>query len=76
MIRVLTSQGNGWIVIIPKALIKLLGLNPETSKVQLKIIDKVLYIQEISPDNPDFEKYLVRPLSRKNTSCVQRLLEA
>lgn len=55
-------------MILPKTLIKLLGLNPESSKVQFKIKNKVLYVQEISPDNPDFEKYLVRTLSRKGSS--------
>lgn len=68
MIKTLTERGNGWLLIIPKAIIKLLGLDPEKSKVQFKIKNKVLYIQEIFPENPDYEKYLVRPLSKKNSS--------
>lgn len=68
MIKALTARGNGWLLIIPKTMIKLLGLTPATSQVQFKIKDKVLYIQEIFPDNPDFDKYLIRKLSRKNTS--------
>lgn len=68
MIRILSPQGNGWIMIIPKTILKLLGVNPVTSKVQFKIKNKVLYIQEIFPDNPDYEKYLVRQLSKKNSS--------
>ncbi len=68
MIKKLTERGNGWLLIIPKTIIKLLGLTPETSKVQFKIKNKILYIQEIFPENPDFEKYLVRSLSKKNSS--------
>lgn len=68
MIKTLTERGNGWLLIIPKAIIKLLGLNPEESKVQFKIKNKILYIKEIFPDNPDYQKYLVKPLSKKNSS--------
>ena len=68
MQRILTPQGNGWIMIIPKTVIKLLGIVPATSNVQLRITNKILYVQEISPENPDFEKFLVKKLSRKNTS--------
>lgn len=68
MERALTARGNGWLMILPKTLIKLLGLNPETSKVQFKIKNKILYVQEIFPDNPDYEKYLVRTLSKKGSS--------
>lgn len=68
MLKTLIARGNGWLLIIPKPMIKLLGLTPETSKVQFKIKNKVLYVQEIFPDNPDFDKYLIRPLSKKNTS--------
>ena len=68
MIKKLTARGNGWFLNIPKTIIKLLGLNPETSNVQFKISNKILYVQEILPDNPDFEKYLVRKLSKKNSS--------
>lgn len=68
MIKTLTERGNGWLLIIPKAIIKLLGLNPEKSKVQFRIKNKVLYIQEIFPENPDYEKFLVRSLSKKNSS--------
>jgi len=68
MIKKLTARGNGWFLNIPKPIIKLLGLNPETSSVQFKIINKILYVKEIFPDNPDFDKYLVRKLSKKNSS--------
>lgn len=68
MIKTLTERGNGWLLIIPKAIIKLLGLNPEKSKVQFRIKNKVLYIQEIFSENPDYEKFLVRSLSKKNSS--------
>ena len=68
MIKKLTARGNGWFLNIPKPVIKLLGLTPETSYVQFKIINKILYVQEIFPDNPDFEKFLVRKLSKKNNS--------
>ncbi len=68
MIRKLMARGNGWVMIIPKTMLKLMGLKPETSKVQLKIVNKILYVQEIFPDNPDYDKYLVKPLSKKNTS--------
>jgi len=68
MIKKLTARGNGWFLNLPKPVIKLMGLVPETSNVQLKISSKILYVKEISPENPDFEKYLVRKLSRKNSS--------
>lgn len=68
MIKTLTARGNGWLLNIPKNVIKLLGLLPDSSKVQLKIKNKVLYVQEIFPDNPDYNKYLVKSLSKKNTS--------
>ncbi len=68
MERTLTARGNGWLVILPKTLIKLLGLQPETSKVQFKIKNKILYVQEIFSDNPDYEKFLIRTLSKKGAS--------
>lgn len=68
MIKTLTERGNGWLLNIPKTMLKLMDLKPETSKVQLKIVNKILYVQEIFPDNPDYDKYLVKPLSKKNTS--------
>ncbi len=68
MLKTLTARGNGWLLNIPKPVMKLLGLNPETSRVQLKIKNNILYVQEIFPDNPDYDKYLVKPLSKKNTS--------
>ena len=45
-----------------------MGLQPDSSKVQLKIKNKILYVKEIFPDNPDFDKFLVRSLSKKNSS--------
>ena len=68
MIKKLTTRGNGWFLNIPKPIIKQMGLNPEISNVQFKIISKILYVKEIFSDNPDFEKYLVRKLSKKNNS--------
>ena len=68
MIKKLTARGNGWLLNIPKPIIKLLGLSPEISNVQFKINNKVLYVKEIFPENPDFEKFLVRKLSKKNNS--------
>ena len=68
MIKKLTARGNGWFLNLPKPIIKLMGLEPETSNVQFKIINKILYVKEIFSDNPDFGKYLVRKLSRKNSS--------
>lgn len=67
MIKRLTIRGNGWLLSIPKTIIKLLGVNPESSKVQFKIKNKILYVQEISSSNPDYEKYLVRSFSKQNT---------
>ncbi len=68
MIKKLTVRGNGWLLSIPKTIIKLLGIaNPETDKVQFKIKNKVLYVQEIQPDSPNIEKYLVRGFSKQNS---------
>lgn len=44
MIKTLTERGNGWLLNIPKTMLKLMGLKPETSKVQLKIVNKILYV--------------------------------
>lgn len=68
MKKFLTARGNGWALIVPKDIIKLLEITPETAKLKFEFIDKVLYIQEITIDNPDFEKCLIRKFSRKNTS--------
>lgn len=67
MIKNLTARGNGWLLSIPKTIIKLLGVDPEESKVQFKIKNKVLYVQEIFSENPDYEKYLVRSFSKHNS---------
>ena len=67
MAKRLTIRGNGWLLSIPKTIIKLLGVDPETSKVQFKIKNKILYVQEIFPDNPDYEKFLVRSFSKHNS---------
>lgn len=44
MRKTLTARGNGWFLNIPKTWIKLLGLQPETSKVQFKIKNRILYV--------------------------------
>jgi len=68
MKKFLTQRGNGWALIVPKDIIKLLGITPETAKLKFEFINKVLYVQEIAIDNPDIEKCLIRNFSRKNTS--------
>ncbi len=67
MRKKLSIRGNGWLLSIPKTIIKMLGVSPETSKLIFKIKNKTLYIREISPDNPDCTKYLVRSFSRQNS---------
>lgn len=68
MQRSLVSRGNGWAIPTDKNIIKLLSLDPMTSEVQFKIKNKILYIQEITPDNPEYKKSLVRKFSKKNSS--------
>lgn len=68
MKKSLTQRGNGWALIVPKDIIKLLAIDPQTAKLKFEFKDKVLHISEISPDNPDFEKCLVRKFSKKDSS--------
>lgn len=68
MKKSLTQRGNGWALIVPKDIIKLIGVEPKTAKLKFEFKDKVLYISEIFPNNPDFNKCLVRQFSKKDSS--------
>lgn len=68
MKKSLTPRGNGWMLIIPKNIIKLAGIIPETSNIKLVIKNKIMYAQEISPEHPDCSKFLVRKLTRRGAS--------
>ncbi len=68
MRKFLSARGNGWALIVPKDVIKLLGMVPETAKLKFEFKNKTLYIQEVLEDSLDVNKYLIRKFSRKNTS--------
>ncbi len=46
MIKRLTIRGNGWLLSIPKTIIKLLDINPEADSVDLEIEDTILIIKK------------------------------
>lgn len=68
MKKFLTARGNGWALIVPKDVIKLLGIIPETAKLKFEIKGGILFVQEVSSNNVDIEKCLIRRFTRKNTS--------
>ena len=37
MKKFLTARGNGWALIVPKDVIKLLGINPESAKLKFEM---------------------------------------
>lgn len=44
MERNLSKSGNGWSVFIPKVIIELLEINPETDKIKMEVENKILKI--------------------------------
>lgn len=68
MRKSLTSRGNGWALIVPKNIIQLLGIDPVSAYLVFKFKEKVLYIQEISPEDESFNKSLVKQFSRRGAS--------
>ena len=44
MKRKLSRSGNGWSVFLPKVIIELLDIDPETNEIELEIENKVLKI--------------------------------
>ena len=68
MKKFLTARGNGWALIVPKDVIKLLGINPESAKLKFEMKGKTLFVQEVLENDIDMQKYLIRKFARKNTS--------
>ncbi len=64
----LTARGNGWALIVPKNIIQLLGIDPASAFLVFEFQEKVLYIKEISPEEPNFSKCLVKKLSCRGSS--------
>lgn len=46
MKRKLLKVGNGWAVFLPKVLIELLDIDPETDQIEMEVQNKVLTIQK------------------------------
>ena len=46
MKRKLSRSGNGWSVFLPKVIIELLKINPETDDIELKIENETLLIKK------------------------------
>ena len=46
MRRRLSQPGSGWAVFLPKVIIELLGINPETDKIEMEVENKVLKIKK------------------------------
>lgn len=44
MERKLSKSGNGWSIFLPKVIIELLEINPETDKIKMEVENKVLKI--------------------------------
>ena len=45
MKRNLSKSGNGWALFLPKTIIELLEINPETDQVELEVENKTLKIK-------------------------------
>ena len=46
MKRKLSRSGNGWSVFLPKVIIELLGINPETDQIEMEVENKILKIKK------------------------------
>jgi len=46
MKRKLSRSGNGWSVFLPKVIIELLEINPESDQIEMEVENKVLKIKK------------------------------
>jgi antitoxin component of MazEF toxin-antitoxin module len=51
MIRKLFKSGNGWAIFIPKTILELLKVNPETDLLEIQIENDVLKIKKVKDKN-------------------------
>ena len=51
MIRRLQKSGNGWAIFLPKPLLELLKVNPETDKVELEFEGEVLKVKKYKEES-------------------------
>ncbi len=48
MKRKLSKSGNGWSIFLPKVIIELLDINPETDFIEMEVENKILKIKKES----------------------------
>ncbi|CCZ51462.1 unknown [Acinetobacter sp. CAG:196] len=46
MRKKLYQSGNAWVLLIPKAILQLLDINPEVDEVELEVENKVLKVKK------------------------------
>ena len=46
MKRKLSRSGNGWSIFLPKVIIELLDINPETDQIEMEVENKILKIKK------------------------------
>lgn len=51
MKKKLYKSGNAWVLLIQRAFLQLLDLNPETDEVEIDIKDKVMYVKKAEKRN-------------------------
>lgn len=47
MERKFFKSGNGWALFVPKTILELLKINPQTDKIEMQVENKVLKIKKI-----------------------------
>lgn len=47
----LFQSGNAWVLLIQKAFLQLMDINPETDEVEIDIKDKVMYVKKAEKTN-------------------------
>ncbi len=46
MKRKLSRSGNGWSIFLPKVIIELLDINPETDQIEMEVENKILKVKK------------------------------
>ena len=66
MHRKLIPSGTGWALYMPKDVLKLLGYNPATTSVLLKMNQNILEISRVLPDEIN-EDYLIKKFNKSGS---------
>lgn len=54
MKRKLSRSGNGWSIFLPKVILELLEINPETDMIEMDVENKVLKIKKSTESKSNF----------------------